>query len=442
MINQEILDICIVGGGLSGLYLTRQLRDSNLRIAVLERGSDQIRHPNKDALIFPHESLRIKRESLNFGVGGNLRTWDGWLTRIPETDFELREWISNDEWPIPYRTMAKFYKRVEKELLDATEIEEFDSRMESVNLVVRQLCQISNLTNFTRTLLSTFAHSNNLQIMTNTKVEKITIHERGNFEIHVIKNKNPEIIRARKVVIATNTLEAVRLVHNSKIINNANVGKYFMEHPKGTIATLSSSVFEKLVPQEIKRTLLGRQGGVLKGFHLDFEIQKKYHLPNHYFRIESLQSGLGRHFRKHGMEVDDLAIRIFTEMPPSLENKIEIFDNDGYSPISVTCEITDGFLDSVEIFRREILEKMQVQNFANLETLNSELFRDSSHHMGGLRMSNNRLTGVVDENLEFYGIENLFALGSCVFPISSSINPTLTLMALALRLSELLKGEG
>ena len=61
---------------------------------------------------------------------------------------------------------------------------------------------------------------------------------------------------------------------------------------------------------------------------------------------------------------------------------------------------------------------------------------DSNHHMGGMRMSTSDFTGVVDTNLRLYGLTNTYVCSSAVFPSSGFSNPTHTVLALALRLSD------
>jgi choline dehydrogenase-like flavoprotein len=61
------------------------------------------------------------------------------------------------------------------------------------------------------------------------------------------------------------------------------------------------------------------------------------------------------------------------------------------------------------------------------------------HHMGTTRMSETPHTGVVDANCRVHGLANLYIAGSSVFPTSSYANPTLTLLALSLRLADHLK---
>ena len=61
------------------------------------------------------------------------------------------------------------------------------------------------------------------------------------------------------------------------------------------------------------------------------------------------------------------------------------------------------------------------------------------HHIGTARMGNDPRTSVVDANCRVHGVDNLFVAGSAVFPTSSQANPTLTIVAMALRLADHLK---
>jgi choline dehydrogenase-like flavoprotein len=57
------------------------------------------------------------------------------------------------------------------------------------------------------------------------------------------------------------------------------------------------------------------------------------------------------------------------------------------------------------------------------------------HHLGGTRMSRDARDGVVDADCRVHGVRNVFVAGSSVFPTGGSVNPTLTIVALALRLA-------
>jgi choline dehydrogenase-like flavoprotein len=57
------------------------------------------------------------------------------------------------------------------------------------------------------------------------------------------------------------------------------------------------------------------------------------------------------------------------------------------------------------------------------------------HHMGTTRMHEDPRQGVVDADCRVHGAPNLFVAGSSVFPTSGFANPTLTIVALAIRLA-------
>jgi hypothetical protein len=61
------------------------------------------------------------------------------------------------------------------------------------------------------------------------------------------------------------------------------------------------------------------------------------------------------------------------------------------------------------------------------------------HHIGTARMGNDPKSSVVDSDCRVHGIANLFIAGAATFPTSSQANPTLTVVALALRLADHLR---
>ena len=63
------------------------------------------------------------------------------------------------------------------------------------------------------------------------------------------------------------------------------------------------------------------------------------------------------------------------------------------------------------------------------------------HHIGTTRMSDDPHRGVVDRHLRVHGVDDLWVAGSSVFPTSGYVNPTLTIVALALRLADRLRTQ-
>ena len=63
-------------------------------------------------------------------------------------------------------------------------------------------------------------------------------------------------------------------------------------------------------------------------------------------------------------------------------------------------------------------------------------FEVGHHHTGTTRMADDPAAGVVDPHCRVFGVDNLFVAGSSVFPTLGSANPTLTIVAFALRLAD------
>ncbi|MCB5364557.1 GMC family oxidoreductase [Pusillimonas sp. CC-YST705] len=63
------------------------------------------------------------------------------------------------------------------------------------------------------------------------------------------------------------------------------------------------------------------------------------------------------------------------------------------------------------------------------------------HHIGTARMGTDPRHSVVDTDCRLHEADNVFLAGASVFPTSSQANPTLTIVALALRLADHLHGQ-
>ncbi|MGI9418878.1 MAG: GMC family oxidoreductase [Geminicoccaceae bacterium] len=61
------------------------------------------------------------------------------------------------------------------------------------------------------------------------------------------------------------------------------------------------------------------------------------------------------------------------------------------------------------------------------------------HHSGTTRMATDSSKGVVDADCRVFGVDNFYIAGSSVFPTIGGSNPTLTIVALSLRLADHLK---
>jgi choline dehydrogenase-like flavoprotein len=66
----------------------------------------------------------------------------------------------------------------------------------------------------------------------------------------------------------------------------------------------------------------------------------------------------------------------------------------------------------------------------------SRTVASAAHHLGTARMGATPEEGVVDAQLRVFGVPNLYVCDASVFPTAGSVNPSLTITALSLRLAQ------
>ena len=95
-----------------------------------------------------------------------------------------------------------------------------------------------------------------------------------------------------------------------------------------------------------------------------------------------------------------------------------------------------------EEFGRLGLGRVNIPEFALAEASDwPQPIWGGCHHMGTTKMSKTPKEGVVDKNCRLHTVNNLYIAGSSVFPTVGYAMPTLTIVALALRLGDHLKNK-
>ena len=139
-----------------------------------------------------------------------------------------------------------------------------------------------------------------------------------------------------------------------------------------------------------------------------------------------------------------LRLDLVTEQIPNRDSRVTLSeqqDRFGMRQAKLHWQLTD--LDWWSIRRtQEILQESLIDTrLGKLEHLLGEekpavRAYGQRHHIGTTRMHVDSKKGVVDEHCRVHGVKNLYIAGSSVFPTSGSANPTLTITALALKLSD------
>jgi choline dehydrogenase-like flavoprotein len=121
-------------------------------------------------------------------------------------------------------------------------------------------------------------------------------------------------------------------------------------------------------------------------------------------------------------------------------------DRFGIPKLRIDWRVSPDDIDSIAASYRHLQHILASTEVATLNMNGSTLDQDArraiavgGHHIGTARMSSDPRQGVVNPQCRTHDIDNVYVAGSAVFPTSGSANPTLTIVALALRIADQLK---
>tara|TARA_B100000900_G_scaffold414596_1_gene441702 strand:- start:3008 stop:3469 length:462 start_codon:yes stop_codon:yes gene_type:complete len=144
-------------------------------------------------------------------------------------------------------------------------------------------------------------------------------------------------------------------------------------------------------------------------------------------------------FSKHYFSFEKLSVDYHGEQAPNYNSKIylnnskDIFDQ--YS-LNVDWQLNEFDYRTIkkfsDYFRSMDNEIFEFKINKDIKIVNQK------HRMGTTRMGDTKKDGVVDMNCKVFDVKNLYISGGSVFKTSSSSNPGITIMAMALRLAEYL----
>ena len=303
-------------------------------------------------------------------------------------------------------------------------------------------------------------------------------------------------VRARFYVLASGGMENARLLLASGRVDgpglgNANdvVGRYFMTHlvyDAGAIVPADSHMnvdFEVNDPWTPGKYRIDRCIGISSAAMRDL------HLPNirmdTFFKFSEVADALGALKRllhgegpggsaledlstllnnfegvsefairkalfTQGVPIKEIQLGCSSEQQPHPQSRVKlgsVRDRLGMSELVVDWQVLEA--DRLNAARTIRLLGTEVgrTGFGRLRSTFGENdewpenFYGDGHHMGTTRMHEDPMLGVVDVNCRVHGMSNLYVAGSSVFPTGSANNPTLTIVALALRLADHLKGQ-
>ncbi|HLF78777.1 MAG TPA: GMC family oxidoreductase [Dehalococcoidia bacterium] len=144
-------------------------------------------------------------------------------------------------------------------------------------------------------------------------------------------------------------------------------------------------------------------------------------------------------------DLNELAeLGIMSEQVPNRESRVTLAperDQFGQNKARLDWRLTDQDYRTIVASQGVIDHELRRAGLGTLEAKYADesprpTFGGGWHHMGTTRMHIDTKQGVVDADCKVHGVSNLYVAGSSVFPTGGFANPTLTIVALALRLAE------
>jgi len=427
-------------------------------------------------------------------IGGSTLAWGGQSLPFTHMDFSYRPWLQNSGWPISFESVAAYYNDANsfmgvdrldyhQDIFSRAHIKDPGFNSSLIDFHVSKWAKEPNF----QVLYKDFLQEK-VTVVYNAQLQKIYQLENGAVEKIEVRNFNKEKIfyKVNTLIIAAGGIETTRILLNNNIGNHSGwLGKCFMEHPCIELGDVITDQPYQL--QKHCNTHLWKKNKYSTRFSLSKKFQEEHTILNcsasimfrppmdkfdPYAELLAFKKDfkLRRLFKVSGSSGDmlksiwaymkdrfyykvnaDNKLVLMIEQEPVTDSYIglsDVKDEFGLLKAKVSWHITYKTWETViaisQLLKTEIervnLGKVKLYEYISPETKNWDSYlSDVNHHMGGCRMSSSSENGVVDENLRVWNTPNCFVCSSAVFPTASHSNPTLTIMALALRLVDFLK---
>jgi len=493
-------DLAIVGGGAAGITLARAFAGSGISVCVVEAGG--LEPDPKVQSLYEGENTGIEYSPsytrLRF-FGGSTNHWGGYCRPLDAIDFEQRDWVPFSGWPLTIDELIAYYEAATKIVEIAPgRFDDIDYWQQvtgeklpemATGRMRLQFVHFSPPTHFGSRYRDELKTAENIRVLLNANVTRISAADnaRGVKRLAIrTLNGLRHSVKARCYVLATGGLENARilLLSNNVVpagLGNQNdlVGRFFMEHPH--LSGFAEMVVGDLkrLPQILRQRVMTEGRYAKSAFNPTQKFLRRHRLLNATFMMGVAGEYTADQIPDPANSKDSDRRDMLMAARPFISDdagSVELAGSKDFgvwlgiggsceqlpnpdSRVSLSSQQDVLGLPSIKLNWR-LTEQDRLSFYTHLHSLALEFgalgigrlrvtvadqrewpqpVRGGSHHMGTTRMGDNPLQSVVDRNCKVHGVDNLYIAGSSVFPTSGVSNPTLTIVALTLRLADHLR---
>ncbi|MBV9548817.1 MAG: GMC family oxidoreductase [Alphaproteobacteria bacterium] len=433
--------------------------------------------------------------------GSTANHWGGFCRPLDTIDFEERSWVPNSGWPFGIGALKPYFARAQA-LVEAGPWM-YDDTARHLNRADGEVMKLArggvytSFFQFSKTRddnhptwfgpryfadlkaaprVQPYLHASITGLRINRDANRIeqldvaTVTEMGGAGKRFT-------VKPRVIVLACGAIENARLLLASNDVmpagvgnQNDLVGRFFADHPiPRDVATLVlfggpvSSLYWNT--NDINATTTIGDGSLVRAVFSPTEsFIRGQHLMGSLTTVENPvkldevgTAAVVTTAQALGVDASDAhayLLGVGLELLPDPERRVTLSgERDGLGMPRTALNVTIS--DADFLLYRKVLRELGRQLLASRLGMLRLSYRDrggwmggmtkdkqawwGNHHLGTTRMSADPKKGVVDADGRVHGIENLFVAGSSVFPTYGSSNPTMNLIALALRLADHLK---
>jgi choline dehydrogenase-like flavoprotein len=447
----ESYDYFVVGSGPAGLTLALALAEAKKRVLVFESGDQEpVSGDLTTSVGYGHYSGEYWNQHWIRALGGTSTVWTGWCTTPRELDFDNP--AVGVAWPIGRAELSPYWRRAAPILDHDPAFVDYEAPL-APGFLYRPV-PTKAPTRFAEKYGDVLTASRHLDVAlgrsvvgldaTESRSAVTTLH----YVDHQLNFTREIALRpAQSVILAAGGMGNAQLMMQPRTDGRVSVGNesgqvglFLMEHPQFNLAG------ECVLDAELDRYWPPANTGA--GMHavvadkpLSLEhglyacgLQCSRKTPDHAI-ARFLSGDLGRPFYHY-----DITAR--AEMLPSASNRVFLTperDRFGLYRPAARCVLDARDFRNVEQTLRVFGETLIRQGRGRVRINNDRIYKEvwgQGHTLGTTRMGRDPSTSVVDGDCRVHGYQNLFVAGSSVYPSGGYANPTLTIVALALRLAD------
>lgn len=479
-------DVCIVGGGVTGLTLAAELASRPVRVVVIESGSNFVELTAQllNSAVVEGDAHAGLTTSRHRQVGGTSHLWNT-LVRgsqfakfAPLDPLDFRGERGRPNWPIRYADIEPYYARAQT----LAGLGRFDYAPSEWNLpdspipddhpvVESRIYQMGPQSRFCEHLPNIVRLAPNITLCQSATAIGLRWRGQEVTGVDAVGQSGTKLtVNAGSVVLAGGGVENARMLlveaRAGRLKDESGwLGRGFMEHPRDrtmVISSTSKKLFRRLEFFDTKST----DGSFVAGrMALREEVVIGHDLLNASVSILPV----GPHLRPFHWRVNALANRLgwaaqwppgygWSRLPSTIREfrGFQLVINLEEFPSAENRLVLDAKTDQLGVSRVRLLRKWQRADATRLELLRTLLRRsmadmglgpvhmdpaavpnpDSHHHLGATRMGDDARSGVTNHHGRVFGTANLFVTGPSTFPSGGWANPTLTGIALAVRMAD------